>query len=112
MARLYSNENFPLPVVTRLRELGHDVMTTDDAGQSEQAIPDDQVLAFAIANSRAILTLNRKHFVKLHSSTPEHLGIVVCTFDPDFVAQAERIHSAIEASSPLTGQLIKVNRPA
>lgn len=28
MARLYSNENFPLPVVVALRALGHDVVTT------------------------------------------------------------------------------------
>jgi hypothetical protein len=27
MARLYSNENFPLPVVERLRVLGRDVLT-------------------------------------------------------------------------------------
>ena len=26
MARLYSNENFPLPVVEILRSLGHDVL--------------------------------------------------------------------------------------
>ena len=28
MARLYANENFPLPVVNELRRLGHDVLTT------------------------------------------------------------------------------------
>jgi hypothetical protein len=28
MAQFYSNENFPLPVVDKLRELGHDVLTT------------------------------------------------------------------------------------
>jgi hypothetical protein len=27
-ARLYSNENFPLPVVEALRMRGHDVLTT------------------------------------------------------------------------------------
>jgi hypothetical protein len=32
MARLYSNENFPLPVVHRLRTLGHDVLTIQEAG--------------------------------------------------------------------------------
>ena len=47
MARIYSNENFPLPVVERLRELGHDVLTTFDAGQNNQALPDEDVLAFA-----------------------------------------------------------------
>ncbi|TEU18005.1 MAG: hypothetical protein E3J21_06900 [Anaerolineales bacterium] len=28
MARLYANENLPLPVVGELRRLGHDVLTT------------------------------------------------------------------------------------
>ena len=30
MARLYSNENFPLPVVERLRALGHEVLTIQE----------------------------------------------------------------------------------
>ena len=37
MARLYSNENFPLPVVQRLRALGHDVLTIQEAGKADQA---------------------------------------------------------------------------
>lgn len=77
MARLYSNENFPLPVVERLRELGHDVLTTLEAGQSSQALPDENVLAFAISERRAALTMNRRHFVRLHSIQPDHEGIIV-----------------------------------
>lgn len=84
MGHLYANENFPLPVVERLRELGHDVLTTTDAGQSDQAASDEEVLAFAILQSRAVLTLNRKHFVRLHRDHDDHRGIVVCTFDADF----------------------------
>ena len=30
MARLYSNENFPLPVVQKLRVFGHDVLTIQE----------------------------------------------------------------------------------
>jgi len=47
MARLYADENFPLPVVECLRLLGHDVLTAFEAGQAEQGIPDPLVLAFA-----------------------------------------------------------------
>ena len=36
MARLYSNENFPLPVVLELRRLGHDVVTTQEAGLANE----------------------------------------------------------------------------
>ena len=37
MARLYSNENFPLDMVIALRQLGHDALTSKEAGQANQA---------------------------------------------------------------------------
>ena len=37
-------------------------------------------------------------------------GIVVCKFDPDFEAQADRIHQAIAAQAKLVSQLLRVNR--
>ena len=43
MARLYANENFPLPVVERLRHLGHDVLTTTETGRHDQALADEAV---------------------------------------------------------------------
>lgn len=52
MARIYSNENFPLPVVEVIRSLGHDVQTTRDAGKDGQAVPDEDVLRHAAANGR------------------------------------------------------------
>jgi hypothetical protein len=61
IARLYSNENFPLPVVIALRALGHDVLTSFDAGKANDAIPDDEDLTFATTNGRAVLTHNRQH---------------------------------------------------
>lgn len=111
MARLYSNENFPLPVVEKLRALGHDVLTIQETGKADQAQPDDTVLEFATAENRAVLTLNRRHFIRLHRESPQHAGIIVCTVDPDFAGQADRIHKAISAQSSLNGQLIRVNRP-
>ncbi len=112
MARCYANENFPLPAVEILRHLGHDVLTTPESGRAGQAIPDADVLAFAVAEQRIVVTLNRRHFIRLHSTMPEHAGIVVCTFDPDFAALAQRIHTALEAQPQMAGQLIRVNRPA
>ena len=97
MARLYGNENFPLPVVMELRRLGHDVLTIHETGQAGQSMPDEEVLAFAAAHYRSVLTMNRKHFIRLHGQQPQHAGIIVCTYDPDFVGQAGRIHAAIEA---------------
>lgn len=111
MARLYSNENFPRPVVEKLRALGHDVLTIQETGKADQALPDHKVLEFATAENRAVLTLNRRHFIRLHRESSQHAGIIVCTIDPDFSGQAERIHRAIAAASALPGQLLRVNRP-
>ena len=112
MPRLYANENFPLPVVVELRRLGCDVLTVQETGRADRSLPDDEVLAFATSQGRAALTLNRRHFVRLHQQNPDHGGIVVCTVDPDFTGQAARIWAAIEAEGDLTGRLIRVNRPA
>ena len=111
MARLFADENFPLPAVEALRRRGHDVLTIHEAGKAQQSTPDDIVLKTAIADGRAVLTLNRKHFVQLHAKQPSHAGIVACTFDPDFEGQAQRIHDALQSIPQLTGQLVRVNSP-
>lgn len=59
MARLFADENFPLPVITELRRLGHDVLTVPDAGHARQA----QRIHMAITKSAIIekqfLSINR-----------------------------------------------------
>ena len=112
MARLYSNENSPLPVVEELRRLGHDVLTIQETGKAEQGFPDEAILSSAGADNRAVLTINRKHFIRLHKASPEHKGIIVCTADLDFTGQASRIHEAIKFHDTLARKLIRVNRPA
>ena len=112
MARLLADENFPLPVVSQLRRLGHDVLTANEAGLANQSTGDPAVLSFAHNDCRAVLTLNRKHFVRLHNTGPKHSGIIACTFDLDFDRQAGRIHAAIELEGALSGKLIRVNRPS
>jgi predicted nuclease of predicted toxin-antitoxin system len=112
LARLYANENFPYPVVESLRSLGHDVLTVQESGHGENAMPDDEVLRFAIGEGRAVVTLNRRDFVSLHNDSNDHLGIIVCTVDENFAAQASRIDREISSHQSLAGQLIRVNRPA
>ncbi len=110
MARIYADENFPLPAIARLRELGHDVLTVQESGKGEQRFSDAEVLLFATADGRTVLTLNRKHFLALHRDRPEHAGIIVCTVDVDFSGQADRIHAALAATPRLESQLLRVNR--
>jgi uncharacterized protein with PIN domain len=111
VARFYSNENIALQVVMELRLLGHDVLTSLDAGRANAAVPDSEVLAFAANEGRILLSHNRRHFFHLHRlRTADHAGIIVCTFDPDFRAQAQRIHATVENASELKNELIRVNR--
>lgn len=109
--RLYADENFPLPIVEFLGTFGHDVLTAKEAGQANQRIPDEEVLTFAISNERAILTRNRRHFIRLHQFNPDHAGIIVCTEDPNSERSALRIHEAILTEESLKGKLIRVIRP-
>jgi predicted nuclease of predicted toxin-antitoxin system len=111
VARLYSDENFPMPVVEELRQLGHDVVSIQERGRASEGTPDEEVLKLAIAEDRAVLTIDRKDFIRLHKKNPKHSGIVVCTYDPDYPRQAARIHDIVEACSDLHGQLLRVNRP-
>lgn len=112
VSRLLADENFPRPVVEHLRGLGHNVLTLNDIGYVGQGVSDPSVLDLATADNRAVLTINRRDFVRLHLARTVHAGIIVCTFDSDFVGQATRIAAAIKGDEPLAGRLIRVNRPA
>ncbi len=112
MARLYTNENFRRRIVEVLRESGHDVLTSFEAGNANLSIPDNEVLDFARQNNRIVLTFNRKDFIRLHYQNPIHHGIIVCTEDKDNIALARRIHDVIASLNGETAnQLIRVNRP-
>lgn len=106
MARLYADEQYPLPIVELLRPMGHDVLTVQSAGNA--GLPDEYVLAFAVMENRAVLTLNRRHFARLHRLKPDHAGIIVCTQDQNWERQAQQINDAISSVDTSTGKLIRV----
>ena len=81
MSLLYANENFPLPAVLELRRGG-----------------------------RAIVTLNRKHFIRLHNQGSSHAGIIVCSYHPDFLLLSKKIHEVIQINTVLSAKLIRINR--
>lgn len=109
MTAFYANEQFPRRVVEFLRSLGHDVLTVQEA--DNRGLSDPQVIAFATSKNRAVLTLNRKDFIKLHRQNSEHNGIIVCTRDDDWQRQANRIHETVSELETLNGLLIRVNKP-
>ena len=108
--KLYTNENFPYAVVEQLRQLGYDVLTSLEAGQANQGISDEEVLAFATAQERMVVTLNRKDFIRLHHSTPRHSGIIVCRPDNDLVQLTKRVDREIQKHLPVTNKLVRVNK--
>ena len=112
MAQLYADEDFPYPVVERLRQLEHDVLTAFEAGKANQGIADEDQLTVATSLGRAILTRNRRHFMPLHRKSPSHTGIISITDDPDLDGQANRIDHAIAGCASLIGQHLRVNRPS
>jgi hypothetical protein len=108
MVRFYADENFGYRVVERLRALGHDVLTVQEAG--ERGGDDARVLAYATAAGRVVLTFDRNDFERLHLADPNHAGLVSCTpDDPD--ALAVRIDLAVASAGPLAGQHVRVKRP-
>lgn len=110
--KLYADEQFPYPVVKCLRDLGHDVLTVQEAGKANQRVSDDEVLAFATENDRAVVTQNRKDFIRLHRLQPNHAGIIVCSNDRDWDALAQRIHAAVTEAECLQGKLLRIVKPA
>lgn len=96
---------------TQLRQLGAEVLTIQDAGQTGQSMSGESVLAFAHSEGRAHLTLNRKQFIRLHEANKPHSGIIACTCDPDFRALAQQTHAMIQEDPRLDGKLIRINRP-
>lgn len=109
MALFYADENFDYGIVERLRILGHDVLTVQEAG--EQGRDDARVLERATAEGRCVLTFDRPDFKRLHRRNPAHAGIVSCTRDNDRDALAARIDQAVSAAGSVAGQHIRVNRP-
>ena len=112
MARFYSNENFPIQTVRDLRRLQHDVLTSQDAGNANRSVSDEEVLQFAASERRVLLTQNRPHFLRLHQrKAVAHAGMVLCTYDPDFHRLAARVHDEVAGREILDGLLLRVYRP-
>jgi predicted nuclease of predicted toxin-antitoxin system len=112
MARLFTDENFPLPAVHELRRLGHDVLTVFDAGLANQRFADAGVFDYAQVQGRAVVTLNLNHFKRLHRQRgPHHAGLILCRKDNDFIGMERRIHAEITQRPNLSGQLVRIKRP-
>ena len=86
MARFYADELFPRVVVELLRLMIHNILTVQAAGKDNPKNPDEEVLAFAVSENRAVLTLNRCYFIRLHSLQSDHAAIIFCRGEDDLTA--------------------------
>jgi predicted nuclease of predicted toxin-antitoxin system len=77
--RLYFDRHIMTRLAIDLRGRGYDVLTTEEAGKDTAA--DEEQLAFATAENRAILTFNIRDFAPLHqtwqAAERSHAGIIV-----------------------------------
>jgi len=101
-----SNEKFLQIMVRLLRKKGYDVLTSKEAGQANQGISDQSVLAFGIKRNCIIITLNRDDFIQLHRQNRQHCGIVICKTDRDYQGQISFLNQYLQAQNSLKNRLI------
>ena len=78
--RFLANENFPLPSVHLLRDAGHDVRSISE---ESPGIPDEQVLARAVADDRVILTFDRDYGELIYRSKLPSAAVLYLRYDPN-----------------------------
>ena len=111
MIRFYSNENLSLDLVTALRRLGYDVLTSYEARQANQGIPDKAVLHYATTIARCIVTFDRGDFLALHRASHDHFGIVVCREERDYLAQVQVLHDYLQnEGQDLRNRLLRLQK--
>ena len=79
--KLYLNEHLSPRLAEQLRQHGFDVTSTFESKMGEA--DDDEQLAYAVSEQRAIVTVNHKDFAIRHERSlaggKEHWGIVLST---------------------------------
>lgn len=82
--KLYLDEALSPRLAIQLRRYEFDAISARDSGMLSQ--DDDEQLAFAVSEQRAIVTINFRDFVALHENYiaqgQEHWGIILTTEEP------------------------------
>lgn len=110
MFKFYGNENMASIIVKKLGEFCYDVLTSYEAGNANQGIPDIEVLNYATAENPIVITFYRDDFVALHKSGINHAGIVVCKDDRDYVNQVRVLHAYLLEQESLENRLIRIQK--
>ncbi|MGF1519852.1 MAG: DUF5615 family PIN-like protein [Nodosilinea sp.] len=83
-------------------------MTSYEAGNANQRIPDDQVLQIATSKSRSVIIFNRDDFLALHRSGVEHSGIIVCKDDSNIQEIRQALDDDLATQTTLQNRLLRV----
>jgi hypothetical protein len=79
--RVFTDEMVDTDLALALQQQGYDVLSCRDAGRSNQRISDENQLAFATQEGRAILSFNARDFLRIDgewkAAGRAHAGIVV-----------------------------------
>jgi hypothetical protein len=109
MGSFLADEDFDHRIASSLRQQGHDILTLGVLGLAGASVSDERIIALAHERTRAVLTHNRRHFVRLHRQGLTHSGIVISSHARDAAAQALRIHQVITGVPALAASLVRVN---
>jgi predicted nuclease of predicted toxin-antitoxin system len=103
--RLYLDEMIPPKLALAPRDSGYDAIHCRDVGLSNQAISDDEQLAFAAQAGRAILTFNSLDFPRLDapwkSTRQSHTGIIVSREISDLGTLLRRVQQHLDTVDPV-----------
>ncbi|MDZ7360801.1 MAG: DUF5615 family PIN-like protein [candidate division KSB1 bacterium] len=77
--KLYLNENLSDEIAKRLRADGIDAVSSHESGMDTQ--DDYAQMQFAVSHERAIVSINKKDFIRLHleyiKNGKEHWGVIL-----------------------------------
>ncbi|WP_297631552.1 DUF5615 family PIN-like protein [Caldilinea sp.] len=99
--RLYFDEDVSVEIAANLRSRGFDVLTVRDAGRLRLA--DEEQLAFAVEQRRAMVTHNRIDFELLHqqyfAEQRLHFGIIIVKRRPDDFVVVRKLLNLLDTVS-------------
>ena len=102
--RIYADEMIPPSLAPALRRHGYDAESCQEAGRSNQEIPDEEQLAYATQHGRAILTFNIGDFHRLDADWKatgrRHAGIILSTEISDLGTRLRRVERHLDNIPP------------
>jgi hypothetical protein len=104
----YADENLSYKLIGELRDFGYNVLRAYEAGNANQGIPDEQVLATATRLGRSVLTHNRQDFLGLHLSGVAHGGIIALKEDSDPFRICEFLDDHLTTEINLTNRFLRI----